>query len=189
MKLLDALITIAKKFNEEDINWNVGASLLLYFYNIVDAPNDIDIIIHKEDQKKAFEIMNTLGEQQATAEVREYNTGIFGKFIVNSVEVDIIGEFEILIDEGDLRYLHPYDDLSVSKVIMIRNTEIPLGSLEDWYITYAAMGDPKGRLELIEEYLITHNCIKKKNFKRILENFDVQTKKYFEKYLNSAFIQ
>ena len=150
MKMLDVLEKIAKEFNDNNVKWAVGASLLLYFYDIVEKPNDIDLIIDSEDEDIVSEIMNKLGNEQSVESVRKYKTGVFHKFYIEEVEVDIIGDFNILINDG--YYLHPFPN-KIEKSILINETRIYLDSLNSWVDTYRAMGDPKNRVKLIENFL------------------------------------
>ena len=150
MKLLNVLEEIARLFNHADVKWAVGGSLLLYFYDILKEPNDIDIIIDPNDKKTVFKILQNIGEEQITREVSNYKTGIFGKFDVKGIEVDIIGDFYIKVNNG--YYLHPFR-FEALEVIKKNGVKIYLDSVENWSNTYKAMGDPKKRVKLIENYL------------------------------------
>ena len=46
---LNILKLIATKFNQANISWAVGGSLLLYFEKITDHFNDLDIMIANKD--------------------------------------------------------------------------------------------------------------------------------------------
>lgn len=151
MKLVDILLEIAEIFNKENVTWAVGGSLLLYFHEILEGPKDIDIIIQPEDKKTVFEILRTMGEEQEIKDVSNYKTGVFGKFDVKGIEVDIIGDFYIKVSDG--YYLHPFKSKN-RKAIEKNGVKIYLDSIENWLSTYKAMGDPKGRVELIKNYLI-----------------------------------
>jgi|LGOV01.1.fsa_nt_gb hypothetical protein len=150
MKMLEVLEKIAKEFNNNNVKWAVGASLLLYFYDIIEKPNDIDVIIDSKDEETVCEIMNKLGNEQSVESVRKYKTGVFHKFYIEEVEVDIIGDFNILVN--DKYYLHPFPN-NIEKNVLINETKIYLDSLTNWVDTYTAMGDPKNRVKLIMNYL------------------------------------
>ncbi|HKL43589.1 MAG TPA: hypothetical protein VJ962_13500 [Clostridia bacterium] len=150
MKLVDVLLELASRFNEKSITWAVGGSLLLYFYDILEEPKDIDIIIAPEDKETVFRILKTIGKELETKEVSNYKTGVFGKFNVDGIEVDIIGDFYISVSDG--YYLHPFSSKNL-KVVKRNNETIYLDSLENWLKTYEAMGDPKKRVELIKQFL------------------------------------
>jgi len=150
VKIIDVLVRIAKKFNENDIDWAVGASLLLYFHDIVKEPHDIDIVIDKKDEAIVQKIMNELGNEKKSKDVKNYRTGVFHKFNIDNIEIDIIGEFIIILENEE--YLHPFP-IKNKEYILIDNTKIHLDSLLNWVNTYNAMGDPKKRVSLIERYL------------------------------------
>ena len=150
MKLVDVLLEIASKFNTEGITWGVGGSLLLYFYDILEEPKDIDIMIKPEDKIIVFKILKSIGEELETKEVSHYKTGVFRKFNVDGIEVDIIGDFYIKVSDG--YYLHPFSSVNLER-IEINDKKIYLDSLGNWLKTYEAMGDPKKRVELIKQFL------------------------------------
>ena len=150
MKIIEVLVKIAKKFNENDIEWAVGASLLLYFHDIVKEPHDIDIIIDKKDEAIVLKIMKELGNEKEIKDVKNYKTGVFHKFNIENVGIDIIGEFIIILENEE--YLHPFP-IKNKEYILVDNTKIYLDSLLNWVETYNAMGDPKKRVNLIENHL------------------------------------
>jgi hypothetical protein len=150
MKLVDVLLGIASRFNKKSITWAVGGSLLLYFHDILEEPKDIDIVIAPEDKETVFQILKEIGKELETKEVSNYKTGVFGKFDVDGIEVDIIGDFYIKVSDG--YYLHPFNSKNL-QVVKRNNVRIYLDSLENWLMTYEAMGDPKKRVELIKQFL------------------------------------
>lgn len=151
MKILNVLEKIAKKMNERKVEWSIGGSLLLYFYNLVDSPSDIDLVINPKHCEVVMEIMNDLGrELKDIKDVPNYRTEIFSKYYVDNVEVDIIGNFKILIE--DEIYTHKFE-FNKSKAKQLNETIIYLDSLENWANTYGKMGDPKNRVNLIKSYL------------------------------------
>jgi len=150
MEIIDVLLAIASRLNKEDVRWAVGGSLLLFFYDILENPKDIDIIIQPEDKNTVFKILQSIGKEEETKDVANYRTGVFGKFDVEGIEVDIIGDFYIKVSNG--YYLHPFKSKDLDVVIK-NEVKIYLDSLKNWSETYQAMGDPKGRVELIKDYL------------------------------------
>lgn len=150
MKLIDVLINIANRFNNEGVTWAVGGSLLLYFYDILEEPKDIDIVIAPEDKDVVFNILRSSGEELETQAVPNYKTGVFGKFNVDGIEIDIIGDFYIKVSNG--YYLHPFNSKNL-EVVKRNNETIYLDSLVNWLKTYKAMGDPKKRVDLIKQFL------------------------------------
>ena len=150
MENIIVLKKIAKLFNEKNIRWAIGGSTLLYFYDILENPNDLDIIINPNDKNKVFNILDKLGESVESEPVRNYKTGVFKKYYIQDVEVDIIGDFYIKTKDG--YYLHPFDQSKANKKI-VDDIIIYLDSLSHWKKTYKIMGDPKKRVILIENYL------------------------------------
>jgi hypothetical protein len=150
MKLIDVLTDLASRFNNEGVTWAVGGSLLLYFYDILEEPKDIDLVIAPKDKEVVFKILRNSGEELETKEVPNYKTGVFGKFNVDGIEVDIIGDFYIKVSNG--YYLHPFSSKNL-EIVKRNDKTIYLDSLDNWLKTYEAMGDPKKRVEMIKQFL------------------------------------
>lgn len=150
MKLIDVLTDLASRLNNEGVTWAVGGSLLLYFYDILEEPKDIDLVIDPKDKEVVFKILRNSGEELETKEVPNYKTGVFGKFNVDGIEVDIIGDFYIKVSNG--YYLHPFSSKNL-EIVKRNDKTIYLDSLDNWLKTYEAMGDPKKRVEMIKQFL------------------------------------
>lgn len=63
---LSVLSKVAKSFNEADITWAVGASLLLYFQGGTEDFHDIDIVVSEEDALRMRSVLLKLGQEQET---------------------------------------------------------------------------------------------------------------------------
>ena len=143
------LLAIAKKFNDHNIMWGIGGSLMLKNYGIVDKCNDIDLIVDVKDYKMVDKILSDLGIKEPVASKANYGTKHFSKYIVNGVEVDIIAEFIIYHDEGQYEYI--FDNNSICKQ-SDKGIELPYTKVEDWYILYLLM-EREQKAVLIEQYL------------------------------------
>ena len=150
MENIEILKKVAQLFNKNKIRWAIGGSTLLYFYDILDNPNDLDIIINPKDKDKVFNILDKLGRSVESSPVKNYKTEVFKKYYVQNVEIDIIGAFYIKTEDG--YYLHPFNKDEL-KEKCLDGINIILDSLINWKYTYKAMGDPKNRVKLIEDYL------------------------------------
>lgn len=137
---LNVLSKLASEFNKYEIVWAVGASLLLYFKGYVEDFNDIDLMVTEKDAIKMENILNRFGTIQPSTK-GNYETKHFREFIINDVDVDMIGGFAIVCD-GQV-----FDcDLKQSQVveyIKINGQKIPLHSIDLWRKYYALMGRDK----------------------------------------------
>ena len=61
IKKLWILSSIARRLNENNVTWAIGASLLLYLKNKSDSFNDIDIMVCEDDVDKAREVLLQMG--------------------------------------------------------------------------------------------------------------------------------
>ena len=134
---LAVLCKLAEEFNRQNLLWAVGASLLLYFKGYVDDFSDIDLMVADEDALKMEHILENVGMKLPT-DKGSFETKHFRKFVVDSVEIDMIGGFAIVKD-GKV-----YDcDLKESQIMdwtEVNGQKIPLQSVEVWRKYYDMMG-------------------------------------------------
>lgn len=138
--MLDKLRDIAKAFNENDIIWAVGASLVLKHYGLVDEVHDIDLIVSSKDIAVAIEVLDTMAKRVDIPYKEEYKTKHFYVYEYQGVSIDVMSGFRI--QHNDKVYRFPFDDQSIAEVEMDNGVAINYGTLEDWYVAYHLM---KGR--------------------------------------------
>ena len=64
-KKIELLQKIAHRFNEANIEWALGASMLLYFKGILSEFHDIDLMISVHDAEQVRTILSEMGELHA----------------------------------------------------------------------------------------------------------------------------
>jgi len=153
--LENVLKTITTLFNEAELDWAVGASLVLYHNGIVDTVNDIDVVIEGKDVKKAEEILLKLGSKQFTEEIPTYSNEYFGEFEINGVEIDVMSQ--MVINNYDCSYLYPFDKKSVVSHMMLGGVSVPVSSLEEWYILYQMIPKKEVKVTLLNTYFESHD--------------------------------
>ena len=158
--MFNTLSYIGKKFNEERIVWGVGASILLNHYGLIDKPNDIDILVDLKDIEKADKVLKSIGEKIVLEKTDIYSTKFFYEYLVNGFEVDVMAGLSINYDNGIFKYI--FDQSSISEIKIINGVNIPLTSLEDWYVIYQLIPNREIKVSMIENYLLS-NGIKKPN--------------------------
>ncbi|WP_454054343.1 hypothetical protein [Clostridium sp. Marseille-Q7071] len=164
---INDLYFLSVKLNEINIKWALGGSLLLYFNKILDNPRDIDILVNYEESKKVNDILYNYGECREMDSKTPYKTESFYNYKINNTEVDIIGSFKISHERGIYSYI--LDEEAISQYISINNIQIPLSSIEDWYILYQLIPDREKKVSIIEEYLNKNGVSNPKLIKRALE--------------------
>ena len=141
------LSKLAARFKEQGITWAVGASLLLYFKGYVDSFNDLDIMVTEKDSLMMDKILNEMGEFRVS-EKGNFATKYFREYVIESVDVDMIGGFAIVNDgkviDCDL------DKSEITGFAEVHGQLIPLHSVSLWRKYYALMGREK-RVELIDQ--------------------------------------
>lgn len=59
---IEVLRKIAHQFNEEEVIWALGASMLLYFKGITSEFHDIDLMIAEKDVDSVRKILSEMGK-------------------------------------------------------------------------------------------------------------------------------
>ena len=149
-KKIELLKEIAQKFNESNITWALGASMLLYFKKITSTFHDIDLMITNEDVESVREILSQMGELQPPNPNSKYQTKTFMEFIINSIDVDVMAGFSILND-GKV-YDCSLDKGQIVEWLTLGDTKIPLQSPSLWCEYYRLMGR-KEKVDMIERAL------------------------------------
>lgn len=146
---LEVLVKLADLLNRHRITWAVGASLLLYFKGIVTDFQDIDILVDEKDADTVRQLLSGLGRLQPPNPSARYETKVFLEYLVDGVEVDLMAGFAIVAEGRS--YPCPLAKERISEFVTIRNTKIPLQSLEEWKGYYALMGRTE-KVRRIEAY-------------------------------------
>ncbi|MBM7660837.1 hypothetical protein JOC85_001609 [Bacillus mesophilus] len=152
--MLKTLSQIGEKLSDKGITWGVGGSLLLNFYNIIDQPNDIDILVDEEDAAELNKIMLSLGHPKEAVTSYPFCTVNFSKYRLNDIDLDVMAGFSIQHAEGI--YKITLKGKSIVGYKRIKGVSIPLCSLEDWYILYWLIPDKQEKALHIEKYFKTN---------------------------------
>ncbi|MBU1144967.1 MAG: hypothetical protein KJ971_03800 [Firmicutes bacterium] len=150
--MIHTLKKIAMILNAECVTWGLGGSTLLYHYGLVEKPRDLDIIIETKSVKQVERLLLLIGYKMTPLRNDVYSTEVFMEFVVDDVDVDIMAGFSI--SKGAFTYVYDFNASSVSNYMVIENEDVPLTSLEDWYILYQMMPDRSDKVQLIEKYFL-----------------------------------
>jgi hypothetical protein len=189
--MLNTLCTITEKLNEERIVWGIGGSVMLNHYGLDEQPNDIDILIDLKDIKSANLILSRLGEKKAWEKAEVYSTRHFYEYVINGVDVDVISGLTINHSEG--AYIYEFDERSIAEVIRIKDNDVPLTSLEDWFVIYQLIPNREPKVKMVEEYLLSHGVKRADLLQRALkgtlpDEVKARVEKLLESRLNSTML-
>lgn len=154
MHLLTVLSKIAKVLNQEKVTWAVGASVLLYFHQLVEKPNDIDVFVAIEDIEAADAALSQLGTKKTWEKSDDYASSYFYEYVIDGIDVDVIAGFKIKTPSGLYEYAFSADSIVDYKEV--EGEQVPLTSLEDWYVLYQKMTNREAKVALIESALGIH---------------------------------
>lgn len=150
---LELLEKIAYYFNKENVEWALGASMLLYFKGITTEFHDIDLMVSTDDAKKVKDILLGMGKIQESNQNQDsiYRTKIFMEFVIDDIDVDVMVGLAIIY-EGKLYDCSLSKDQIVEKIKLGKEL-VPLQSPQLWCKYYQLMGR-KEKVKMIERYLL-----------------------------------
>lgn len=137
-KAIEILVKIAHEFNDSEITWALGGSMMLFFQGIVDHFNDIDIMVMEKDINGVIEILNTFGDIQTYQENGMFKTKHYYKYHVDGVDIDVMAGL-VIINEG-INYDCSLNIESMTSYVLINDDKVPLQSIETWRYYYELMG-------------------------------------------------
>ncbi len=167
--LVDVLVKVAKKLNSLNCNWAIASSMVLNKYGLVDKPNDIDILFDPNKSEAIKEVMNEIGMYIELPSKEPFRTEEFFGYMVDGVMVEFMGGFKIAIENNKI-YEFILDDEAIKERITINNININLTTLEDWFVGYSVMNDPKNRVALIKNYFREYGIKNRDLLERNLKN-------------------
>ena len=129
---------VAATLNQKNVNWVLGASLLLYFNELVEDFNDVDLLIDLKDLKKVERIFDEFGIQKPTTPNKHFKSDFFMTYIIDGMEFDLIGGFCIVKDNIE----HYFPEIKVERYYELDGLDIPLDNLGRWCRYYDLMNRP-----------------------------------------------
>jgi hypothetical protein len=136
---LDALRILTKRLSGSGINWAVFAGTNLELQGVDVQSNDIDILVGtKEDVIRMGEVLKRFETEPIQHVEKENYDAYEGKFKVNGIDVQVIGELVNKVPGGDL--WSETKRLSARKTIIVSSMRIPVISLAQEYSAYLKMG-------------------------------------------------
>lgn len=164
--MFDTLAYLGQKLNEEGVLWGVGASILLNHYGLIEKPNDIDILVDIKDIKKVDIVLRGIGEKIQWKKASTYATEYFYEYTVNGFDVDVMAGLRINYYNDTFDYY--FDKSSITEIMKINGVDIPLTSLEDWYVIYQLIPNRKSKVMMIENHILLNGIQNPKLLERAL---------------------
>lgn len=146
---------IAIGLNDLNCTWAIGGSVMLSHYNLVNRPNDIDILIDASHADKIKEFMDSIGTYVPLPSKSPFKTEEFFGYIVDDVMVEFLGDFKIELESGKV-YEFILDEKAIREYMLLDDVKVNLSTLEDWFVAYSVMKDPKNRVPLLKTYFSNH---------------------------------
>jgi len=164
--IFETLSYIGEKLNDNGVMWAVGASILLNHYGLIENPNDIDILVDLNHIESVDKILKSIGEKKVREKSDAYSTKYFYEYVVNGFDIDVMAGLSINYNSGTFEYT--FDHTSISEFKKINGVNIPLSSLEDWYVLYQLITGREIKVKMIENYLLSNGLKKPTLLERAL---------------------
>lgn len=143
---------IAHRLNEAQVEWCLGASMMLYFKGIVSEFHDIDLMISVDD----VEVVKTILSEMVTLCPSDhepnpmYQTKCFMEYVIDAIDVDVMAGFAIVRD-GEIYDCSLYKE-QITDQRMLDGEVIPMQSPRLWCRYYRLM-NRSAKADMIENAL------------------------------------
>jgi len=168
---IEVLKKIARGLNELQCTWAIGGSVLLNHYGLVDKPNDIDILVDPNYADEIKKFMDTIGKSIELPSKEPFRTESFFGYVVEDTMVEFLGGFKISLGDDKI-YRFILDHSAITDYMILDGVKINLTALEDWFVAYSVMIDPKKRIPLLKEHFnnskISHRDLLERNLRQEL---------------------
>lgn len=150
---ISLLKRIAHRLNEAQVEWCLGASMMLYFKEIVSEFHDIDLMISVDDVEVVESILSEMGTLCPSDQVPNpmYQTKCFMEYIIDAIDVDVMAGFAI-VREGEV-YDCSLCKEQITDQLMLEDEVIPMQSPRLWCTYYRLMGR-NAKADMIEKALV-----------------------------------
>jgi hypothetical protein len=143
------ILNLLSQLNRARITYAIGGSTMLKIRLFELEPHDIDIFVSIDDYSHTIEILKSHAKQIPTKSKECFTTKHFSTFKCDDIVIDIMAGFAYEHQEGT--YSAIFDQSSISVWMNIDDTEVPLMSLEEWFVLYSIMCR-KDKVDIIENY-------------------------------------
>lgn len=150
---ISLLKRIAHRLNEAQVEWCLGASMMLYFKEIVSEFHDIDLMISVDDVEVVESILSEMGTLCPSDQVPNpmYQTKCFMEYVIDAIDVDVMAGFAI-VREGEV-YDCSLCKEQITEQLMLEDEVIPMQSPRLWCTYYRLMGR-NAKADMIEKALM-----------------------------------
>ena len=107
-----------------------------------------------------------MGEKKIREKSDSYSTKYFYEYVVHGFDIDVMSGLSINYNSGTFEYI--FDHTSISDFEKINGVNIPLSSLEDWYVIYQLIPNREIKVKMIEDYLLLNGVKNPTLFERSL---------------------
>ncbi|WP_220797915.1 hypothetical protein [Paraclostridium bifermentans] len=150
--------------------------MLLNQFGLVDLTKDSDILSNPKDTENVKLAINTIGTLlEVVNNSDKFKSDDFFRYDVDGTEVEFMVGFRIKCE--DSLYEVIFDEESIVSTVLKDEVKINLMSLEDWFVIYHVLGDPKNRTHLISKYFEKNGVIHKNI---LIRNLNLQMTEYIK---------
>ncbi|MFH5882428.1 hypothetical protein [Liberiplasma polymorphum] len=179
--VMKVLTNIVKHFNEENIHFAVGGSVLLHHHCVVNRVNDIDLFIDPTDIIKAKMIMDQIAYPMPIKKNDTFASDYFYTYIYKEISIDLVSQFKIIKDKS---YHYPFDKQTKIEYGYYYGVKVPFMCLEDWVVLYYIMDYPMDKQMALINHIKNHGIINHEQFNKTLNLLNKKDQLVILNYLN-----
>jgi len=136
-RFFNALRIIVSKLKNTDTNWALGGSLNLALQGVDISPGDIDILTDRQGAYRIGKLLKDFEIKKIELTKSERFSSHLGKFSIEGLEVEVIGNLRVKTSEGRWIRLHKPEQKAVLK---LEDLVIPVSPLEEEIRAYEIFG-------------------------------------------------
>jgi len=135
---IEAIKVVAGRLNPDKINWALIGSSNLALQGVDVEAHDIDILTDKDGALAIGKLLKEFTVENIAYKESEKYRSYYGKFAINGVEIEIMGQLQNINPAGDL--WSESTGLSEKIIIKVDDMDVPAISLKQEYQAYLKLG-------------------------------------------------
>jgi len=143
-QFVKVLRIIVNRLENKGINWVLGGSLNLALRGVEVTPRDIDLVTDKQGAFKIGELLKDYEIKKVELTKTEKLSSYLGKFRIEGLEVEVIGDFQAKTSEG--KWTESFKPKRKT-ILLLEEMKIPASPLDVELKAYEILG----RMEKVQK--------------------------------------
>lgn len=146
-KIIESLRIIFQRLINHNINWVIVGSASLSLQDVDIQASDIDILTDRNGAFRISELLKDFIIDQVRFKESEFFNSYLGKFDINGIKVEIMGELKGKINDNWVSFSHRLLD---QKIVEKFGMKLPVSSLKDQLNSYSKSNRERDKIKVIK---------------------------------------